>query len=137
MRENLIKSIWIAVIIAVVLMLVTSPSTADACMDRTADNFDSDPFQKESTVPLCCLTADYPLSHCILTNAVDNEVLLPNRSTAKENVYIALSKTNVSTEASPNPKKPLQRERSQEVPSHTCTEYHCRNCLDSEEPHQV
>ncbi len=137
MRTNPIKSIWIAVIIAAVLLLVVSPSVAAACMDRTADNFDSDPCQKEAAVPLCCLTADCPLSHCILTNAVDNEVLLPNRSTPKENVYLAWSATSVTTETSLNPQKPLQWEPAKELPSYLYTEYHCRNCLDSEEPPQV
>ena len=137
MRANLIRSIWIAVIIAVVLMLVPSPSTTAACMEMTANNFDSDPCQKEAAVPPCCLTADYPLSHCILTNAVDNEVLLPHRSTPKENVYPVWSATSVTTETSLNPKKPLQRVPAQELPSYLYTEYHCRNCLDSEEAPQV
>jgi len=137
MRANLIKSIWIAVIIAVVLMLVTSPSTAAACMEMTADNFDSDAYQKEAAVPPCCLTADCPLSHHILTNVVDNEVILPNRSTPKENVYLVWSATSVTTETSLDPQKPLQREPAQELPSYLYSEYHCRNCLDSEEPPQV
>ncbi len=136
MRRNTMKSILIVVITAV-LILVAAPSVAAACMDRTADNFDSAPWQKEAAVPLCCLTADCPLSHCILTNAVDNEVLLPNRSTPKENVYLDWSATSVTMETSLNPKKPLQREPAQELPSYLYTDYHCRNYLDSEEPPQV
>ena len=137
MHKNLTKSIWIAVIIAVVLTLVTSPSTAAACMEMTADNFDSDPCQKESAVPLCCLTTDCLLRHHILTNGVDNEVLLPNRSTPKENVYPVCSATSVVTETSLDPQKPLQRDPTQELPTYLYTEYHCRNCLDSEEPPQA
>ncbi len=137
MRANLIKSTWIAVIIAVVLIFVTSPSTAAACMEMTADNFDFDPCQKEAAVPSCCLTAECSLSHHILTNGVDNEVLLPNRSTPKENAYLVWSATSVTTETSLDPQKPLQRDPTQELPSHLYSEYHCRNCLDSEEPPQV
>ncbi len=137
MRRNPFKSIWIAVIIAIALMLVTSPSTAAACMEITADSFDFDPFQKETAVPPCCLTADYLLSHHILTNAVDNEVLLPNRSTSKENVYPVWSATSVTTETSLDPQEPLQRDPTQELLTYLYTEYHCRNCLDSEEPPQV
>ncbi len=136
MRRNPMKSIWIAVIVAV-LILVAAPTVAAASMAMTADNCDSDPCQKEAAVQPCCLTADYPLSHCILTNAVDNEVLLPNHSTPKENVYLAWSATSVTTETSLNPKKPLQREPAQELSSYFYSEYHCRNCLDSEEPPQV
>ena len=136
MRRNPMKSILIAVITAV-LILVAAPIVAAASMDRTADNCDSSPYHEKASIPICCLTADCPLSHCSLSNTADNKVLLISRFIPNKNVYIALSKTSVSTEASPNPKKPLQRERSQEVPSHTRTEYHCRNCLDSEEPHQV
>ncbi len=136
MRRNTLKSILIVVITAV-LILVAAPSVAAACMDRTADNFDSAPWQKEAAVPLCCLTADCPLSHCTLTNAVDKEILLPNRSAPKENVYMALSQTSVTTETFLNPQKPLQWEPAKELPSYLYTEYHCRNCLDSEEPPQV
>ncbi len=137
MRRNPFKSIWIAVIIAIVLMLVTSPSTAAACMEMTADNFDFDPVQEEAAVPSCCLTADCLLSHHILTNVVDNEVIFPNRSTPKENVYLVWSATSVTIETSLDPQKPLQRDPTQELPSHLYSEYHCRNCLDSEEPPQV
>ena len=137
MCVNLIKSIWIAVIIAVVLMLITSPSTATACKDMTANNFDSDACQTEAAGPPCCLTTDCLLSHHILTNIVDNEAILPNRYPAKENVYLVWSTISMTTETSPNPKKPPQREPSQELLSHTCTEYHCRNALASEEPPQV
>jgi hypothetical protein len=42
--------------------LVTSPSTAAACIDMTADNFDFDNYQKEAAVPPCCLTADLYLT---------------------------------------------------------------------------
>ena len=132
------KPILIAVIIAAVLLLVVSPSVAAACMDRTADNCDSNPFQEGAAIPLCCcLTAGWLSCNCSLSNSSDNEVLLPNRSTLEENVYMALPQTSVTTETSPNPKKPLQREPSQELPSCLYTEYHCRNCLDSEEPPQV
>jgi hypothetical protein len=134
---NLKKSTWIAVIIAVVLMLVTSPSTATACTEMIADNFNSDTYQKEAALPPCCLTVDCLLSHHSLTNVVDNEVILPNHFTPEENVYLVRFATSVTTETSLNPKKPSQREPSQELPSYLYTEYHCRNCLDSEEPLQV
>ncbi len=137
MRTNPVKSIWIAVIIAVVLMLVTSPSIVAACTDMAANNFDSDVWQKKVAVPPCCLTADYPLSHHILTKVVDNEVILPNRSTPKENVYLVRSATSVTTETSLDPQEPLQRDPTQELPSYLYSEYHCRNCLDSEEPPHV
>ena len=137
MCANSIKSIWISVIIAVVLLLVAAPTIAAASMNRTADNCDSDPYHEKASIPLCCLTANCPLTHCSLSNAADNKVLIPNRSTPKENVYLAWFATSVTMETSLNPKKPLQREPAQELPSYLYTEYHCRNCLDSEEPPQV
>jgi len=130
------KPILIAVIIAV-LILVAAPTIAAASMDRTTDSCDSSPYHEKASIPICCLTADCPLSHCSLSNAANNKVLLPSRFIPNKKFYIALSKTSVCTETSPDPKKPLQRELSQELPSHPCTEYHCRNCLDSEEPPQV
>ena len=130
------KSILIAVIIAV-LILVVAPTITAASMAGTADSCDSGPYHEKASIPICCLTADCPFSLCILTNAVDNEVLLNSRYIPNKNVYITLSKISVSTEASPNSKKPLQRELSQELSSYIYTEYHCRNCLDSEEPPQV
>ena len=137
MCANLMKSIWIAVITAVVLILVTSPNSVTACTEMTADNFNSDACQKETAVPPCCLTSDCLLSNHLLTNTVDNEVILPNRSTPEENGYLVWSTTSVTTEPSLDPQKLFQGEPSQELPSRPCTEYHCRNSLDSEEPHQV
>ena len=137
MRANLIKSIWIAVVTAVVLMLVTSPSTAAACTEMTADNFDSEVYQKEATVSPCCLTAECRLSHHVIANVVDSDVVLPERSTSKENIYIVWSATSVTTETSLGPQGPLQREPAQELPPCLHSEYHCRDCLDSEEPPQV
>ena len=90
------KSILI-VVIATVLILVTAPTVATACMEMTANNFDFDTGQKEAAVPLCCLTADCPLSHHILTNVIDNEVILPSSSTPTENVYLVWSATSVTT----------------------------------------
>ncbi len=137
MCVNPIKSIWIAVIIAIVLLLVASPGVAASSVDRTVDNLDSDSCQEGAAVPLCCLMADCPLSHCILTKAVNNECLLPNRSTPKENVDLVWSPTSVTAETSINPKKPFQLDPIQELPSDLFTAYHCRNCLSSEEPSQV
>ncbi len=137
MRANFAKSTWLVAIVAVVLLLIASPGVAASSMDRTVDNLDSGPCQEGAAIPLCCLTADCPLSPCILTKAVNNECLLPNHSTPKENVYWAWFPTSVTTETSLNPKKLLQREPAQELPSYFYTESHCRDCLNSEEPHQV
>jgi len=141
MRVNLIKSIWITAVIAVVFLLVAaSPSIAAPCAEMTAENCDSSPYHhKKASIPMCCLTADCLLSHCSLSNAADNKVLLPNRFIPNKNFCIAVPKTSVCNQTSPNLKKPLQRERPQEIPPniYTDTEYHCRDCLSSEEPHQV
>ena len=136
MRRSTMKLILIAVITAV-LILVAAPTIAAASMDMTADSCNSSPYHEKASIPTCCLTADCLLYNCSLSNAADNKVLLTSRFIPNKNVYIALSKTSVSNETSPNPKKPLQRELSWELPSHPYTEYHCRNCLDSEDPHQI
>ena len=136
MRMNLIKTILIIVITAV-LILVAAPTIAVASIDMTADNCDSCLFNEEPSIPTCCLTVDCLLSNCSLSNAADNEVLLTSRFIPNKNVYIALYRKSVFTKTSLDPPKPLQREFSQESPSYIYTEYHCRNCLDSEEPPQV
>ncbi len=122
------------VIIAVVLLLIASPGVAAASMEMTDENCDSNPCQEGTAMPLCCLTADCPLYHCILASTVAGEVLLPNRSTPKEHVYLAWSPTSATTETSLNPKKPFPRGPTQELPSRLRNESHCRNCLNSEEP---
>jgi len=137
MSKNTFKSIGIVVITAVVLMLAASPGTAAACKDMPSDNHNSGAFQIQTTALPCCLTADCLSSSHLLTNEVDNEIILPNRSNPEENDCIVLPQTSVSTETSPNPNKSLPREPAQELPSSLYTEYHCRNCLDSEEPLQV
>ena len=137
MRANPMKSIWIAVIIAAVLLLVAAPGIAAASMEKAADNCDPNPCQEGAVIPPCCLAANCLLSHCILSSAVASEVLPPSRLTQNEDVYPAWSPASLTPETSLNPQKPFQRDPTQELPSHLCTEYHCRNCLNSEEPHQV
>lgn len=138
MRANLAKSTWFVAIVATILLLVASPSVAAASMDCTAETHDSSHCQEGAAIPqCCCLMANCTLSYCILTSTVTNEVLLPSRLTPNENVYMAWSQTSVTTETPLNPKKPFQRDPPQELPSRLHTEYHCRNCLNSEEPHQV
>jgi len=123
-------------VITAVFILVAAPTITAASMDMTADSCNSSPYHEKASIPTCCLTADCLLCSCSLSNAADNKVLLASRFIPKKNVYLAWSKTSVSTETSPNPKKPLQRDPTQELPSLFDTEYHCRNCLDSEDSHQ-
>ena len=137
MNANTIKPTWIAVIVATILLLITSPSIAAASMEMTTENCDYSSHQGGATIPQCCLMSDYPLSHCILTNTADIKVLHTNRFIPNKIVYLAWSKTDVTTETSLNPKKPLQWTPAKELPSYCYSEYHCRNCLNSEEPPQV
>ena len=136
MRGNLMKSILIVVITAV-LILVAAPTVAAASMEMAPDSCDTNPLHTKSSIPICCLTADCLLSDCSLSNTTDDKVLLTSRFIPNKNVYTALYRKSVFTKTSLDPPKPLQREFSKELPSYPCTEYHCRNCLDSEEPPQV
>ena len=129
------KPTLVAVII-VILVLVATPTIAAASMD-VVDNCDSSPCRDETAVPLCCLTANCPLSNCIITIPVTNEVPIISRSTLNEDVYVAGSQTSVTTDISPPTTKPFQRAPAQDLPSRPCTEYHCRNCLNSEDPFRV
>ena len=138
MRANLTKSAWLVAAVTAILLLTASPSFAAASVEMTEENCGCNPCQEETAVPLCCcLTSGSLLPHCILPSAVADEVLLPSRLTPNENVYLVWSPTSVTIETSFNPKKPFQWESAQELPSYFYTEYYCRNCLDSEEPHQV
>ena len=130
------KSILIAVITAV-LILVAAPTVAAASMEMTPNSCDTNPLHTNSSIPTCCLTADCLLSGCSLSNTIDDKVLLTSRPIPNKNFYIALYRTSVSTKTSLDPQNPLQRDPTQELPTYLYTEYHCRNCLDSEEPHQV
>ena len=136
MRMNLIKAILIVVITAV-LILIATPVVATASMEMTTNGCDTNPLHTKPSIPTCCLTADCPLTQCSLSNAVDNKVLLPSRFIPNKNVHITLHKTSVITDTSFDPQKLLQRDPTQELSSHLFSEYHCRNCLDSEEPPQV
>ena len=136
MRRNTMKPILIAVITAV-LVLVAAPTVAVASMEMTPNSCDTNPLHTNSSIPTCCLTADCLLSGCSLPNATDDKILLTSRPIPNKNFYIALYRTSVSTMTSLDHQKPLHREPAQKLPSYPCAEYHCRNCLDSEEPHQV
>lgn len=137
MHANLIKSIWIVVIIAAILSFVGSPALSAASMEMTDENCGCSAGQEETAIPLCCcLTSDCPLSLCISPKAVACEVLLPNRFTGNEDVSLAWSAPGVTPETSLNPKKPFQRDPTQGSPSRLYTEYHCRDCLNSEESPQ-
>ncbi len=137
MKANIVRSTWIAFIVAVILLVITSPSIASTPMESTNGDCDYNSYQGGITIPQCCLMSDSPLSHCIFTNTADTTVLHTSRFIPNKIVYLAWSKTDVITETSLNPKKPLQWAPAQELPSYNYTEYHCRNCLNSEEPPQV
>lgn len=126
----------IAVITAIVILIMV-PTISIASIEMAADNCDFSPYHEKAPIPICCLTANCQLSYCVFTKTVDNEVLLPDQPASNENVCVALSRTTVTTEISLNPKRPLLWESLQQLPSCLFTGYHCRNCLDSEEPHQV
>ena len=130
-----LKSILIAVI-TVALLLVAAPTVASASMDLTSDDCDSNLCNEKASIPMCCLTADCPLSHCILTNAINNEIIITSRPFPNENVQLTWFRTSVSTDMALNPKNPIQLVRDQESPSYFFAECRCRNCLDSEEPPQ-
>ena len=133
---NSIKISLVAVITAA-LILVAAPTIASASIDGTTDSCDSNPLYTKCSIPTCCLTADCLLTDCVLSNTTDDKVLYTCRFLPNKNVYIALHKMSVSTETSPNPKKPLQWELFQKLLPHPSTGYHCRNCLDTEEPYRV
>ena len=137
MNANTIKSTCIAVIVAISLLLVTSPSITAASMEMTTENCGYNSYQGGAAIPQCCLLSDYPLSHCIFTNTADITVLHTSHFSPNKIVYLTWSKTGVTAETSLNPKKPLQWAPAHELPSYCYTEYHCRNCLKSEELPQV
>jgi len=136
MRRITMKSIWIAVTTAIIILLA-APTIAVASMAMTADSCDASPLHGKAPIPICCLMSDCLLSNCSLSNAADNKVMLPSRFVLNKNVYIAVSKTSVSAETFLNPKKPLQQGPTQELLSNPCTQYYCRNSLNSEDPLQV
>ena len=136
MRRNSMKSILIAVITAV-LILVAAPTVDAASMEMTPNSCDTNPLHTNSSIPTCCLTADCLLSGCSLSNTTADKVLLTSRHIPNKNFYIALYTTSVSTKTSLDPQKHLQMDPTQELPTYLYTEYHCRNCLDSEDPLQV
>ena len=136
MPRNFKKSILMVVITAV-LIIAAAPTIAAASVGGTTDSCDSSPHHEKASMPLCCLIGDCPLTHCILSSAVDNNVLLPGRFIPNKNVHIALSKTSVPSETSLNPQKPFPQAPVQELPLYLYTEYRCRNCLNSEDPYQI
>ncbi len=137
MKANTIRPTWIAVIVAIILLVIASPSIASASMENTNGDCDFNSYQGGATIPQCCLMSDSPLSHCIFTNTADTTVLYNSYYNPNKIVYLAWFKTDVTTETPLNPKKLLQWTPTQELPSYCFTEYHCRNCLNSEEPPQV
>ncbi|MFC1865555.1 hypothetical protein ACFLYB_02430 [Chloroflexota bacterium] len=133
MSKNLVRPTWVAVIVAVILLVVTSPGIAAEPAEMNAADCDL----SGATIPQCCLMSDGPLSHCILIGSDDITVLRTSYSSPHKIVYLACSRTNAAAETSLNPKKPLQRAPARELPSHCYAEHHCRNSLNSEEPPQA
>lgn len=135
MRAKFIKLILTTVVIIILLMLVASPVTASACMEMTAGDFDSGLCQSDTATPSCCLSTECPPSHHVLTNTVNTEILLPNRSTPKVITCLIWFSISSTTETCLDPRKPFQQELTKELPFSTFVEYHCRDSLGSEDPH--
>ena len=133
MSKNTVRSTWVAVVVAVILLVITSPGIAAAPMEMTAADCDF----SGATIPQCCLMSDGPLSHCILSDSDDIAALYTSYSNPHKIVYLACSRTDAAVETSLNPKKPLQRAPARELSSHCSAEHRCRNSLNSEEPPQA
>ncbi len=137
MNINTIKYTWVAVIVTIIILLVTSTSMLAASTEMTTENCNYKSHQGETSLPQCCLMSDNPLSHCMLTNTTNIKILHTSRMIQAKIVYLAWSKTDVTTETSPDLKKPIQWASTKEIPQYCYAEHHCRNCLNSEEPPQA
>jgi len=135
MHTNVLRLISIGIIIAILTMSVV-PVMASTAVDKMADHCDSNPSHGNTSTPICCLMADCPIFHCILSSSVDDRAMLITRPVLNNNIPIA-SNTGISSESHLCYEGPSSSDLLREFPCPLVTEYHCRNCLDSEEPYSL
>lgn len=129
--------ILIAVIVAILtFVLMVVPVSADTSISAMVDscNCDCNTLFIQSSIPACCSISDGSFPDCVLSDVPDNEAILPSRITLSLDIHNDQHVQGVSTEVHNNPKQLLKQESSQLLPAYLCSEYHCRNSLNSEEP---
>lgn len=135
MRAGFSKSIRLVVALAT-LFLVLAPVSVVAAPLTTTESCDSTPCQDAAANSLCCLIS-CSLSQCSLTGALGDEVLFPGSVTNVQRLYVAVNTKGLTSQCSIDKPKTFQSVFLQESLFDITIEYHCRNCLISEEPPQL
>jgi hypothetical protein len=119
---------------AFIVVPVSADTPINAMTDRCNCGCDSNTIDVQSSIPSCCSISDRSFCDCILSGVPDNEAILPSRTTLNLDVNNGQYVQGVSTEVDEVLKQPLEQKSSQLLPAYLCSEYHCRNSLNSEAP---
>lgn len=130
-------SILIAVTVAIfTFALMVMPVSADTPMDAMDDNCNCDcnTMPMQSSMPECCSISYGSFPDCGLPDVPDDEAMLPGRSTLNWDIHNGQYTLSISTEIDNGSKQLPEQEFPQLSSSCICSEFHCRNSLDSEDP---
>ena len=130
--------ILIAVATAILtLVLMVAAVSANTSTKVNADNCNCgcNTMNMQSSMPACCSVSGDSFPACDLSNLPHDEATLPSRSSLNWNINNCQHTQGIPTGIDNG----LKRLREQELPQlsspHLCSEFHCRNNLDSEDPY--
>lgn len=124
MIRILTKSIGLRILICIILIVCSLPVFTGTVEGKTND-YHSNPYQENHEIPLT--------SHHLLFSCTANITLPPNPFTVNTVIFLAWSHRSQIIEPSFNEMVTYLQNQAQESPP-LVNEYHCRNCLNSDEP---
>lgn len=138
---DIMKTRLVLIVLAVSMLtfaFMVVPVSADTPINAMTDSCncgcDSNAIDIQSSMPSCCSISDMSFCGCILSDVSNSEAILPSCVTLNSDVNNGHYVRSASTEVANRTKQPLEQESSQLSPTHFCSEYHCRNSLNSEAP---
>lgn len=123
------------VVLAIVVATLVAPSSVTAAsMNMSTGTCEQKSCQEGHSIPLCCLNAELPLSHCFLSSTVASAVLPSNRLTPNPDAVLVHKTACQTSTFSPNMEKRPPPDSLQTLLLPSDKAFHCRNVLNSEEP---
>ena len=129
-QRKLMKTMCLLTLIVVVSLIGAIPVSAQSMEGMGRGH--SCAGQENASVPLCLLTPDCPLSHCVAANVLPS----PSRLTLSKVVPLVRLPANL-TLTSFEGKGRLDQDTPQEFSAPPGARYRCRNSITSEEPPQT
>ena len=130
MRSKFLTAICLVILLVIMLFTGATPVSAQSMDMAGAGSCHHSPGNDMASLPLCCITADCPLSHTITASLPPS----PNQITLSKVIQLGRLNASPSGESSFDLNSPSRLDSPRQIPRPPGADYRCRNSLSSEEP---